>query len=668
MLLIEVLQARETWHFDIRSAIIGAILALIVVGALYSQRVVVRQVAHNIWEPIAAWRRRLRASQGEKYARALEETLRRLLLLEPASPDLVLRAPTYQALAPLPTSVAEAATAPRTMSVPQAALLAGHNRLVLTGRQGTGRTSALIITARELMSAGRGEADRQAQRLPVWIDLACLPQVKVKRKTTPVDQLVELATAFLPEVLPSWLSQRLRREPCAILMDNWERLTQDQRVQVAGWIRDANESFDDVVWIVASAPEGYGLLVEAGFVPIELRTGLDRAKASILYRAWRELLAKDGAQSDSEIPDPILEAADAGAPLWELHLRSLVHLETGELPERPVEVIDRVLQLRMEAVDLGRMPDDAAVQAREIALLAMVKLAVAARLEGHVLSEQVLRSTIVASMPPKPDHARRLESTVYKLLITSGLLHAEGKDWRIAHGIWADYLAAIHMAESEEGNAEVEAHLDDPTWDVLTELYAGMADVGAMVQTLANQAAVEADERPLLRAARWGVSADPGQPWRKDLNKVLAQAFMREPLDSESRLELTHALASVAGDGARAFFVQMLRQAAPGLRAASLRGLGWCGETHDMAVLAAALRDQDQGIRESAVKALRDLGTPGAVAYLVESLPQVDETLMPVIAEALAAVTGGRTGSRGSRQTSGSSRATGGSPRSRSRQ
>ncbi len=668
MLLMEVLQSRETWHFDIRSAIIGAILAWIVVGALYSQRVVVRRVARNVWEPIAAWRRRLRASQGEKYARALEETLRRLLLLEPTSPDLVLRSPTYQALAPLPTSVAEAATAPRTMSVPQAALLAGHNRLVLTGRQGTGRTSALIITARELMSAGRGEADRQAQRLPVWIDLACLPQAKVKRKTTPVDQLVELATAFLPEVLPSWLSQRLRREPCAILMDNWEALTQDQRMQVAGWIRDANESFDDVVWIVASAPEGYGLLVEAGFVPIELRTGLDRAKVSGLYQAWRELLAKDGAQSDDEIPDAILEAADAGAPLWELHLRSLVHLETGELPERPVEVIDRALQLKMEAVDLGRMPEDAAVQAREIALLAMVKLAVAERLEGHVLSEQVLRSTIVASMPPKPDHARRLEATVHKLLTTSGLLRAEGKDWRIAHGIWADYLAAIHMAESEEGNAEVEEHLDDPTWDMLTELYAGMADVGAMVQTLANQAAVEADEWPLLRAARWGVSADPGQPWRKALNKVLAQAFMRETLDTREPAG-AHPR---TGIGRRRWGTGVLRSNAATVGPRSSRRItAWIGlvrrdPRYGRSRCGAARsgpghsRERRQGAAGS--------GHPWRRRLFGREPAPGGRDADARHRRGPCSVTGGRTSSRRSRQTPRSSRATGGSPRSRSRQ
>ncbi len=637
MLLSEVLQSRGAWRFDIRSAIIGAILAWIVVGALYSQRTVVRRLVHSLWEPVAAWRRRQRASQAEKYATALQETLRRLLLLEPALPDLVLRSPAYQALAPLPASVAEATLAPRTLSVPQSALLAGHPKLVLTGTQGTGRTAALIVTARELMSMDHVKTDGRPPRLPVWIDLAYLPQMKNKRRATAADRLVELATAFLPAVLPSWLAQRLRREPCVVLIDNWEMLAQDQRVQVAGWIRDASGSFDDVAWIVASAPEGFGTLVEEGFVPIELGTRMDRARASGLYRAWRELLAKSAPPSDDDVPDAILMAADAGAPLWELHLRSFVHLETEELPERPVEVVDRALQLKMEAVDLGRMPEDAAAQARETALLAMVKFAVAQRLEGQTISDQALHSIIATSMPPKPDHARRLEAAVHKLLTASGLLRAEGKDWRVAHKIWADYLVAIHLAESEEGNVTVEAHLNDPTWDVLTEFYAGIADVGAMVQTLANQAAVEVDERPLLRAARWGVSADPEQPWRKALNKVLAQALMRETLDTESRLALTHALALVAGDGARAFFVRMLVQASPGLRAASLRGLGWCGEIRDMAVLAAALRDQDRNIRESAVRALHDLGTPGAIAYLVESLPQVDEELMPVIAEALAA-------------------------------
>jgi hypothetical protein len=60
-----------------------------------------------------------------------------------------------------------------------------------------------------------------------------------------------------------------------------------------------------------------------------------------------------------------------------------------------------------------------------------------------------------------------------------------------------------------------------------------------------------------------------------------------------------------------------------------------------MAILAAALREDDAALRESGVLALRDLGTQGAVTFLGETLPKVDEALMLVIAEALAEMSGG---------------------------
>jgi HEAT repeat protein len=52
--------------------------------------------------------------------------------------------------------------------------------------------------------------------------------------------------------------------------------------------------------------------------------------------------------------------------------------------------------------------------------------------------------------------------------------------------------------------------------------------------------------------------------------------------------------------------------------------------------MGAALQDSDPQIQESAVRALADLGTPDAIAFLSDNLPQVNEMLMLVIAETLA--------------------------------
>jgi len=134
----EFLQRQIGWQFDLRSGTIGALAAWILAGIVYSQRAAIRQLAQNIWAPIAAWRHRVQASQEEKYVRALKETLKPLLLFAPTDPSLIFQPPSYRVLAPLPTSIAEVAQSPRTVIVPHSAILHGHRKTSSPGHRGPG--------------------------------------------------------------------------------------------------------------------------------------------------------------------------------------------------------------------------------------------------------------------------------------------------------------------------------------------------------------------------------------------------------------------------------------------------------------------------------------------------------------------------------------------------
>ncbi|MGC9348771.1 MAG: HEAT repeat domain-containing protein, partial [Anaerolineae bacterium] len=664
MLLSELLQRQERWSFDLRSALIGAMLAWIVAGIIYRQREQIAELAQRIWEPIAAWRRRVRASQEVKYARALREALQRLLLLKPEDPTLIFRPPTFLAPAPLPTSVAEVARSPRQVAVDHASLLAGHNRLVITGAQGSGRTTALVMSAWEATASLSDEPQEGQTRLPVWIDLSRFPSDVGKTDPPAPERLVSLAAAFLPAVSPKWLLQHLRRDPCWVLIDNWHDLAPDQRHHLARWIAEAAEDFPDTYWTVASGETGYGELVELGFVPLELLPVKVQDDLPDIYEAWRQLVGTDRPTEPASAPktaqaegplttsspgdamEDVVEflrrAADAGAPVWELHIRTALHLQTGELPERPVEVLGRYIEQDLARVELGRSAEDVAEQAREVVLETLIDVAKAQRLDGRRPTGQELRALIEANSPPKEERPRRLDGAVRRLVTGQSLLRHENRAWQLTHAIWSDYLTAIHLAEEgESGQEMVRAHLNDPAWFVLTEFYAGMTNPEPLVQSLVNQAETYDDIDTLLRAVRWAAVGKSDQVWRKELTKVLARNFMSADVAYSDRLSLGHALGLVAGTGARAFFLRMLRHPTAEVRQAALRGLGWIGSHRDMAVLGAALREKDAGVCESAVLALRDLGTPGATTLLSEKLPQADEAVMLVIAEALAQTPGG---------------------------
>jgi HEAT repeat protein len=504
------------------------------------------------------------------------------------------------------------------------------------------------------------ETGQSDLRLPIWIDLSRLPADFAESEKSAAERLVELAGAFLPGVSAKWLLQHLRRDPCWVLIDNWQDLPPDQRHHVAQSIAEAAESFPDTYWTVAGGETAYGELVERGFVPLELLPVAVEEHVAELYKGWRRLLdtepsnrdatasEEDGdvtdgsASSLDEVYDVLRGAAEAGGPAWEIHIRAVLHIRTGELPERPVEVLGRYIEHELARLELGRGTEEVAEDVREIVLETLIEAAKAQRLEGRQLSTQELRELLESHYPPKEERNRRLDGAARRLITEQSLLQQRPGAWHWSHALWSDYLTAIHLAEEgDSGHEMVQAHLNDPAWLVLTEFYAGLTNPEALVQSLVHQAQVYDDVAVLLRAARWAIVVASDQAWRKGLIKILAQNFMSSDIEYGLRLSLGRALGLVAGNGARAFFLKMLEHPLLEVRQAALRGLGWIGAQRDMAILSAALREADEAVRESAVLALRDLGTPGATTFLSGNLPNADEALMLVIAEALAQTPGG---------------------------
>ncbi len=637
MTWLQVVQRNEGWRFDLRSAIIGALLAWIIAVLLYHQRDRVKRALLRLWAPIKAWRERVKATQEEKYLHVLRQRLRQLLLYHPADPDLVFCPPTFRAPAPLPASAAEAAEWTRTITVAYHHLFNGHSKLILIGQQGSGRTMSQVMYG---FADGDGEQRGQPfPRLPIWIDLALLPQLKREEKTSGIEGLTALAGLFMPEVLPKWLQQHIRRDHVIFLLDNWDRLTADERIEIAQWIAEVDQIGPDVFWTVAASAEGTGPLVEAGFVPVEILSPTNNAVLERVHLGWQTLFEKEPSATDDICRAKLEEALHAGAPLWELHLRTILYFETGDLPDRPIDVMDRLLNVHLSTVDLGRGYDAVVVQAREIAGRVLAAAAAQMKRDCRPLSLADLKELIEAQLLPVEGRSRRLEAAVQRLVSGAGLLRQHAKRWHVVHEVWGDFLAARHLATLENGMDEVRAHLNDPTWTLLSEFYAGLCDVSELVDNLVREAQFYGNLQALLRATRWVTVSGSPQPWHKTVIKALAKTLLENSLSQDVRLSLAAALSRIAGPQSSAFFLRLLKHPSPAVRHVALRGIAWCGDPEKViGVLTAALLEPDQRINHSAVAALRDLGTPAAISTLVEAMPRVDERLMPIIAEALASV------------------------------
>jgi len=286
--------------------------------------------------------------------------------------------------------------------------------------------------------------------------------------------ITALAGLFMPEVLPKWLQQHIRRDHVIFLLDNWDRLTADERIEIAQWIAEVDQIGPDVFWTVAASAEGTGPLVEVGFVPVEILPPTNNAVLERVHLGWQTLFEKEPSATDDICRAKLEEALHAGAPLWELHLRTILYFETGDLPDRPIDVMDRLLKVHLSTVDLGRGYDAVVVQAREIAGRVLAAAAAQMKRDCRPLSLADLKELIEAQLLPVEGRSRRLEAAVQRLVSGAGLLRQHAKRWYVVHELWGDFLAARHLATLENGIDEVRAHLNDPTWTLLSEFYAGL--------------------------------------------------------------------------------------------------------------------------------------------------------------------------------------------------
>lgn len=642
MNFVELL-AKQKWHFDPLSALIGAVVALIIALALYLQRAQVKALALKLIEPIRAYQRQAQASDEEKYLKALRTYLSSLLLFRPKAISAVLVPPTFLADAPVPEALPESSPLPEPLEIPLENLLQGHPRLLITGRPTSGRTTALTLLY-ETLARELDPQTRILPRFPVWLDLSYLASVP-EEITAPLDVMVYLIQKILPDALPKWLLKQLRTRPVVVLVDNWDALLHPERAGAAELLARMAEQLPQSLWIVATGETGTGHLVERGFVPLTLKPRRDKDAITTLYHGWAHLIHGETAPGLSEESmSTYTQALLNGESLMELQLRIMLDLKKGTLPARLPEVIEQLVEDFTRFPVPRETPPELQQQATAIIRTVLENIAQASRVRGTPLSSQEVKDLIEPALPQDPEQRKLVEAMVKAGLNKSELLIRRDGAMVFSHRVWCDFFTAAALTQSEAHIPLLLSHLEDPDWAFLVDSYVGLsADASPLVAPLLQKANKPEGSAHLLRAMRWSSMAGPDVPWRKAVVTALARAFVDVNTPQALRLRLTRALALTMPEVARTFFVQALKQPNMELRCAALRGLGWLGTPKDQAILAAALRDTNADILESAIRGLADMGTVGAAKLLAQTFVQVDERLMMLIAELVATMPLGET-------------------------
>jgi HEAT repeat protein len=189
-------QASPPWRFDIISALIGAVVALLLAGLVYRFRETIRQSWESrVATPLAEFLQRLQASAGDRYCELVSQWARSRTILAPVAPlDAVFVEPRLLVpLIPTHSAIEEESDTPFSGSqvVPLRRILGNHHLLTISGAPGEGVSTLLAYAA---LASARAVAENvevkdilgpAGKRLPFCVVLSSMNWEEDEPETEP---------------------------------------------------------------------------------------------------------------------------------------------------------------------------------------------------------------------------------------------------------------------------------------------------------------------------------------------------------------------------------------------------------------------------------------------------------------------------------------------------
>lgn len=345
------------------------------------------------------------------------------------------------------------------LDVPQAAdhALAGHDRVLLRGNAGSGKTTLVQWLA---VTAARHEYHEHLSHL-----LGRVPFVLPLRRVvhdgllpTP-DQFLHAVRSNLAAAQPDgWVDRVLRDGRALLLVDGIDEIPDNDREMARRWIRDLSRDYPGNLWFVTARPSAIrdGWLAGDGFTELSLSL-MSRTDVTAFVRRWHT-----AAQAEPELAEGLISAIRTNADLGRLAVNPLMcgllcalHRERhGFLPHSRKDLYEAALSMLLERRDLERgvYRDTDLRLSRETKIQLLQKLAHwlirndRAEMERDDALGQLERALVyMAHIDTTPERLLR------HLLDRSGLLRQPAPD-RVdfVHRTFQDYLGA--KAAVEEGD------------------------------------------------------------------------------------------------------------------------------------------------------------------------------------------------------------------------
>lgn len=496
-----------------------------------------------------------------------------------------------------------------TLSLPQA--LAGGSDLLITGEQGSGRSTALAYLAIRLANRDSSMGEL-AGRIPILVhatDLALSRQEGALERLVAAAQ--RTASPSVAALLPSYVQRHFQDGSALLLLDGLDELGEQDLPAMVEWIRTIRKEYAGVRIVATGAATFIGKLGGAGLAPVSLAPWTELTYRQFLRRwarSWETFVASGRRKARDQEPDASmlngwLAGTMGGLTAAEVTVRVWAAYAGDARGQRAVDDLESYAARLLSPTEQS--------QAEAVAL---------AWLRGGtgVVPERSIEGSIsVPSLTEAGILVRHDANTVSFAVPTVGA-----------------YFGARAMAREGLIN-----DLVDRRWEPGLTAQRYLASLGNLEPAVHAILHDRGDplESSLLTGARWLPEAPPSAEWRGKLLRELAKIANDASKPYGLRLRCVHALAAASEESVSILFHRMLNSQATSSRVLAALGLGGMGDEGSVErLVAAAQSDSELLVRQAACLALGAIGSDAALEGLGQALLGGDQELRLAAAEALA--------------------------------
>ncbi|MFI9392911.1 NACHT domain-containing protein [Streptomyces bauhiniae] len=373
-------------------------------------------------------------------------------------------------------------TAPaKPVRVPADEALAGHDRVLLRGVAGSGKTTLVQWLAVSAASGPTGRMAHLAGRVPFVLPLRTLTR-HGEQLPSPARFLTAVGCPLDGAQPDGWEYRVLTSGRALVLIDGLDEVPERERERARGWLRDLADAFPGNHWLITSRPSAVDdeWLADDGFTELVLSAMSPSDVASFIHR-WHgaattgvpeedELLAAYRAQ----LLDAVRTKPDLGRlatnPLMCGLICALHRDRRGYLPHGRKELYESALSMLLTRRDRER---DMAVPelSEEPQLQLLQRLAYWLIRNGRTELDRDRAETIITEGLPAVPAASTLgdaSAVLRHFLIRTGLLLTPAPDTlHFVHRTFQDYLGARAAVEAGDFGLLAEHACDDQWSDVI---------------------------------------------------------------------------------------------------------------------------------------------------------------------------------------------------------